>query len=164
VGTTLTRGLLDNPTALTDISLTMIAYMLLFGSALIAATILPMQSEAVLVTLLVGGDHSVAALVGVATIGNVLGSVLNWILGRYLLRFRHSRWFPVSEPRLMRAQGWYHRYGRWSLLASWVPIIGDPLTVVAGIMRAPFPSFLLLVTMAKAGRYLVLTALTLAWL
>ncbi|MDQ2095799.1 YqaA family protein [Rhodalgimonas zhirmunskyi] len=142
----------------------MTAYLLLFGSALIAATILPMQSEAVLVTLLIAGDHPATSLLLVATLGNALGSVINWYLGRYLLRFQGRRWFPASPRQLEQAQRWYHRFGRWSLLASWVPIIGDPLTVAAGLMREPFATFLLLVTLAKAARYLVLAGVTLSWL
>ncbi|MFX0545830.1 YqaA family protein [Roseovarius sp. S1116L3] len=142
----------------------MIAYFLLFGSALVAATILPMQSEAVLAALLIAGDHQVTGLLLVATVGNVLGSVINWALGRYLLRFRHRRWFPTSEGQLERAQNWYRRYGRWSLLGSWLPLVGDPLTVVAGVMREPIVPFLLLVTIAKGTRYIILARLTLAWL
>ena len=142
----------------------MIAYFGLFASALIAATILPMQSEAVLVGLVATGDYTVAVLLLVATVGNVLGAVINWWLGRYLLRFRDRRWFPVSQAQLTRAEGWYHRYGRWSLLGSWLPIIGDPLTVVAGVLREPIGTFLLLVTLAKGGRYVVLVMATLAWL
>lgn len=142
----------------------MIAYLSLFAAALVAATILPMQSEAVLVGLLATSTHPVAALILIATVGNVLGSVINWYLGRYLLNYKGRRWFPTSERQLARAQGWYHRYGRWSLLGSWLPLIGDPLTVVAGIMREPLGPFLILVTIAKASRYLVLAAVTLAWL
>ena len=141
----------------------MIAYLGLFLSALLAATILPMQSEAVLVGLLVAERGSVAVLLLVATVGNVLGGVINWALGRFLLHFQHKRWFPVSDQQLDRAQNWYRRYGRWSLLVSWVPIIGDPITVVAGVMREPIASFLVLVTLAKGTRYLVLAAVTLAW-
>lgn len=142
----------------------MIGYAGLFLSALVAATLLPMQSEAVLAGLLLGGSHSVAVLLAVATIGNVLGAVINWALGRFLMRFRDRRWFPASDAQMARAEGWYRRYGRWSLLASWVPLVGDPLTVVAGVLREPFWIFLLLVTVAKAGRYLVLAAGVLAWL
>ena len=141
----------------------MIAYFGLFASALIAATILPMQSEAVLVGLLVAKKYSVVGLLLVATVGNVLGAVINWGLGRFLLRFRDRRWFPVSEQQLARAEEWYRRYGRWSLLGSWLPMIGDPLTVVAGVLREPIGPFLLLVTLAKFGRYLVLAMATLAW-
>ena len=142
----------------------MIAYIGLFGSAFIAATILPLQSEAVLVTLLVAGAHPVFVLIIVATVGNVLGSVVNWCLGRFLLRFKEKPWFPTSKGQLERAQNWYRRYGRWSLLGSWLPVVGDPLTVVAGVMREPLVPFLVLVTIAKGTRYLVLAALTLAWL
>ena len=92
----------------------MLAYVVLFASALVAATILPMQSEAVLAGLLAAGGHSATALIVVATVGNVLGSVINWVLGRYLLRFQDRRWFPASQAQLERAQGWYRRYGRWS--------------------------------------------------
>jgi membrane protein YqaA with SNARE-associated domain len=139
------------------------SYIGLFLAAFGAATLLPMQSEAVLVGMLLSGQYVASTLLAVATFGNVLGSALNWILGRSIERFRQKRWFPVSENKLEKAQQFYLRYGRWSLLLSWVPIIGDPLTVVAGVMREPFWSFLLLVTLAKGVRYLVLTAVTLGW-
>lgn len=139
------------------------SYLGLFLAAFGAATLLPMQSEAVLVGMLLSDQYVVSTLLAVATFGNVLGSVLNWMLGRSVERFRHKRWFPVSEGKLEKAQQSYLRHGRWSLLLSSVPIIGDPLTVVAGVMREPFWSFLLIVTLAKGVRYLVLTAATLGW-
>jgi membrane protein YqaA with SNARE-associated domain len=142
---------------------TLAAYGSLFLAALIAATILPAQSEAVLAGLLLGGDHSPALLVLVAGTGNVLGSAINWLLGRSVERFRERRWFPVSARTLERAGGWYRRYGWWSLLLSWVPVIGDPLTVAAGVLREPFPRFLLVVSVAKFGRYLLLAAVLLHW-
>nr|WP_262924667.1 YqaA family protein [Pseudomonas fluorescens] len=135
----------------------------MFVAAFGAATLLPMQSEAVLVGMLVSDRYCVSTLLAVATVGNVLGSALNWLLGRSVERFRHKCWFPVSESKLEKAQQSYLRYGRWSLLLSWVPIIGDPLTVVAGVMREPLWSFLLIVTLAKGVRYLVLTAVTIGW-
>lgn len=140
------------------------AYGGLFLAALVAATILPAQSEAVLAGLLAAGRHSPALLVLVAGIGNVLGSVVNWLLGRGVERFRNARWFPVSARNLDRAAGWYRKYGWWSLLLSWMPIIGDPLTVAAGVMREPFARFLLVVTIAKFGRYIVLAAILLHWI
>ena len=140
------------------------AYFGLFTAAFAAATLIPAQSEAVLVGLLVKGSASPGMLLAVATLANVLGSLLNWLLGRRVERLGHKRWFPVSEQQLERAQQRYHRYGRWSLLLSWVPIIGDPLTVVAGTLREPLWSFLLLVTLAKGGRYLLLAGVTLGWL
>lgn len=139
------------------------SYVGLFLAAFGAATLLPMQSEAVLVGMLLSDRYVVSTLLAVATFGNVLGSALNWILGRSIERLRHKRWFPVSESKLEKARNSYLRYGRWSLLLSWVPIIGDPLTVVAGVMREPLWSFLLIVTLAKGVRYLVLTAVTLGW-
>lgn len=139
------------------------SYAGLFLAAFGAATLLPMQSEAVLVGMLLSGHYTAATLLLVATLGNVLGSLLNWMLGRSVERFRHKRWFPVSEAKLEKAQRFYLRYGRWSLLLSWVPIIGDPLTMVAGVMREPLWSFLLIVTFAKGMRYLLLTAATLGW-
>lgn len=140
------------------------AYLSLFLAGFVAATLLPAQSEALLAYFLADASLSVPVLLGVATVGNVLGSVVNWVCGRFLRRFQDRRWFPVSAKRLARAEAQYHRYGRWSLLASWMPIIGDPLTVVAGVMREPLASFLFIVTIAKAGRYLAVAALTLAWL
>lgn len=139
------------------------AYGGLFLSAFIAATLLPTASEAVLVGLLLVGDQPVGMLLLAATVGNVLGAVVNWVLGRWIERFKDRPWFPVKASSLKRTQGWYQRYGKWSLLLSWAPVIGDPLTVVAGIMREPFPVFLLLVTVSKLGRYLVLTAITLGF-
>lgn len=139
------------------------AYGGLFLAAFAAATILPAQSEAVLAGLLATGNHAPVLLVLVAGIGNVLGSVVNWLLGRGIERFRGARWFPVGEKHLDRAGNWYRNYGWWSLLLSWLPVVGDPLTVAAGIMREPFARFLIVVTIAKFGRYIVLAALVLRW-
>ena len=143
--------------------LTLSGYLGLFLTSFIAATFLPLQSELVLVSLLLTGDFAVVTLLVVATSGNVLGSLVNWLLGLYVLRWRDRRWFPVSQARLAQAQQAYARYGFWSLLLSWVPVIGDPLTLAAGVMREPLWRFLLMVTLAKAGRYLALIMLTLNW-
>jgi len=139
-------------------------YIGLFMAALLAATILPMQSEAVLVGLLLTGEYPVVALLTVASCGNILGAALNWWLGRGIEHFRHRSWFPVNEDRLTQAQHWYRRYGKWSLVLCWMPVIGDPLTVVAGVMREPLPIFLLIAGSAKIARYLVLASITLGWL
>lgn len=137
------------------------AYAALFLAAFVAATLLPAQSESVLAGLLVAGGHSPVLLVLVAGVGNVLGSLVNYVLGRAALRFRDRRWFPAGPAALERASRWYGRYGRWSLLLSWAPLVGDPLTVAAGIMREPLWSFLLLVATAKFARYALLAAVTL---
>ena len=142
----------------------MVSYGALFLSALMAASFLPMQSEAVLIGLLVARQEPVASLLVIATLGNVLGAVVNWVLGRALRRFEGRAWFPASQEQLQRAQRWYLRYGRWSLLGSWLPIVGDPITVVAGALRESFWPFVALVTLAKGGRYIVLTAMTVPWL
>jgi membrane protein YqaA with SNARE-associated domain len=135
------------------------AYLGLFITAFGAATLLPLQSEAVLVGLLSTGKFQVAALIAVATLGNVLGACVNWLLGRYIETWQDKPWFPFRPEQIGRVQVHYHRYGRWSLLMSWMPIIGDPLTLIAGVMREPFPSFLLLVTLAKLARYVFLAVI-----
>jgi membrane protein YqaA with SNARE-associated domain len=135
-------------------------YGALFVVAFGAATLLPLQSEALLTGLLMA-DYAPALLVAVASVGNVLGSTVNWGLGRQVERFRHRRWFPANQAQLDRARGWYQRYGKWSLLLSWVPVIGDALTVVAGVMREPLSTFLVLVTIAKVGRYIALATVVL---
>lgn len=135
------------------------AYLGLFLAAFLAATILPAQSEALLISLILSENYATYLLVLVATCGNCLGSVVNWWLGRYLEHFQTKSWFPIQTNQLRSAQNFYQRYGWWSVLLSWLPIIGDPLTVIAGMMRMPFWSFLSLVIVAKGGRYLVL-----AWL
>jgi len=128
------------------------AYLLLFASAFLAATILPFYSEVVLFSMLRDGGDPVA-LVAVATLGNTLGAVVNWALGRYLLHFQDRRWFYFSREQIDKAQRWYQRYGFWSLLFAWLPIGGDALTLIAGIMKVRLPLFLLLVGTGKGLRY-----------
>jgi len=138
-------------------------YVGLFAISFFAATLFPAQSEAVLLGLLVAGDHSPGILLLVASTGNVLGSCMNWLLGVLLARFEGRDWFPIKRSQLARAEAWYHHYGRWSLLLSWLPLIGDPLTVVAGVLREPLSSFLALVSAAKIARYLAIFAIYKGW-
>jgi len=140
-----------------------VIYLGLFAAAFVAATLLPAQSEGVLAGLIVAG-HAPLWLVLVASLGNVLGSLLNWWLGREAMRFSDRRWFPVKPAALARARAWYGRYGRWSLLLSWMPVIGDPLTLAAGAMREPLRAFVPLVALAKTGRYAVVAAVAARYL
>jgi membrane protein YqaA with SNARE-associated domain len=135
----------------------------LFVTCLAAGSIVPIPSEAAFVGLILTEDFAVWTLVAIATAGNVTGATINWLLGLGASRFEGRRWFPVSAVALDRARHWYHRYGRWSLLMSWVPIVGDPLTIAAGVMREPLWSFLLLTVTAKLARYLLVAAAALTW-
>jgi membrane protein YqaA with SNARE-associated domain len=138
------------------------AYAGLFTTALVAATILPAQSEILLAALLVAGEQNPVLLVAFASLGNVLGSIVNWGLGRFLIHLRHRRWFPLKPEVFDRAVGWYNRYGLWSLLLAWLPVVGDPLTVVAGALRVDLLRFTALVAIGKVGRY-VFIALSVLW-
>ncbi len=126
----------------------------LFLSAFLSATLLPGSSEALLTGLVVSGRGAPLLLLAAAVMGNVLGSLVNWICGRFLAAFRDRKWFPVSPRRYAQAAGWFERYGVWSLLFAWAPVVGDPLTVIAGAFRVGFLPFLLLVTIGKLVRYL----------
>ncbi len=133
----------------------------LFAAAFGAATILPFQSEVVFVGLQLNGAAAIWLLILVASIGNILGAVVNYVLGLGAERLRGSRWFPASEKQLDRAQGWWQRYGVWTLLLSWAPL-GDAFTVIAGVARVKLWVFLALVSIAKTGRYAVLAWATAA--
>lgn len=132
----------------------MTALLLLFLSAFGAATLLPLQSEAVLLGLLMNGSHEAGMLIAAASLGNILGSCVNWWLGLKIEHYKDKKWFPVSPEKMQQAQGIYRKYGFWSLLLSWVPVIGDPITLIAGLLKESFPRFLLMVSIAKIGRYL----------
>src|ERR1051325_4222625 len=117
----------------------------LFLASFLSATVFPFQSEVVLFGILLTPHYAAWLLVLVASLGNVLGSCANWLMGRLLARFEDRPWFPVKRDTVAKAEGWYRRYGRRSLLLSWAPVVGDPLTIVAGVLREPFPVFLALV-------------------
>ena len=136
------------------------AYLSLFFAAFLAATIIPAQSEAGLSALILAKNHSVVVLVLVAAAGNIMGATVNWCLGRWLDNFNDRKWFPINPKYLARATSWYRKYGRWSLLLSWIPFIGDPITVAAGLLREPLISFLLIVGFAKTARYILVAAIS----
>ena len=132
--------------------------LLLFLSAFGAATLLPLQSEAVLLGLLVQNKQHAVLLIAVASLGNILGSCVNWYLGLKIEHYKNKKWFPVSADKMLKAQKTYQKYGYWSLLLSWVPIIGDPITLIAGLLKENLVRFLLMVSIAKIGRYLFVYA------
>jgi len=136
----------------------MTAYLGLFFSAFLAATLLPAYSEVVFASLMTAGFDPLALLVW-ASAGNTLGAAVNWALGRYLLHFQDRRWFPFRENSLGAAQRWFNRWGVWTLLFAWLPIGGDALTFIAGVMRIPFWLFLLLTAIGKTTRYAILLGL-----
>lgn len=135
----------------------------LFAAAFLAATVFPFQSELVLVGLLVAEPTHWATLLLVASVGNTLGSAVNWVLGRLIERYHDRAWFPVKARDYERVERWYARWGVWSLLFAWLPFGGDALTVVAGAMRTPLLPFLVLVAIGKTARYAVLVAATVGW-
>ena len=132
----------------------LLAYLSLFVSAFLAATLLPASSEVVLGGLVVQG-YTMGWLWVSATAGNTLGSVINGILGRQIHRFERRRWFPFSEQQLATARKRFDRYGKWSLLLGWLPVVGDPLTLIGGVMRVPWTEFVVLVAVGKGTRYAV---------
>ncbi len=132
----------------------------LFVSAFVSATLVPMSSEVVLAALIAAQGVDAVLLVLVATAGNTLGALVNWLLGRFCLRWRDSKWFPVRADRLEKGVEWFRRYGVWSLLLAWLPIVGDPITFVAGMARVRLPLFLLLVALGKGARYAVVGAVS----
>lgn len=127
----------------------------------LAATLLPASSEVTLAALVQQAVGDPWLLLVFASIGNTGGSVVNWMMGRFLRHYQDRRWFPVSEKQVDRASNWFARFGLWSLLFAWLPVIGDPLTAVAGLLRVPFLPFLILVAIGKTARYLVIVLLAL---
>lgn len=128
---------------------------LLFLSAFIAATLLPVGSEVALYALLQKGFDPLV-LVLVATLGNTGGAILNWLLGMYLHSLKNKRWFYFNEKQVTRAQIYFRRYGQYSLLLAWLPVVGDLLTLAAGVFNMRLIPFVLLVGTGKMLRYAVI--------
>lgn len=139
-----------------------LGYLTLFLTAFGAATILPGFSEVTFATLLLQSPDDWPMLLIVATTGNTLGGIANWVLGRFLLHWQDRKWFPVSPQHLARASRLFQKYGYALLLLSWLPVIGDPITLAAGVLRARFLPALVLILIGKAARYGVLAWATLA--
>jgi len=130
----------------------------LFFSALVSSTLFPGGSEALLLYRLHEGGDAMA-LVLIATVGNVLGSLITYAMGRLGNEVVHRKWLRMDETKVARAEHWFGKYGQASLLFAWLPIVGDPLCLVAGLLKSPMLWFIVLVTIGKAARYSVL-----AWL
>ena len=135
-------------------------YLSIFVVSFLAATILPASSELTFAGLLKLKDYNSLVLLFSASIGNILGSVFNWLLGYYLFKYSTNKWFPFKQNQINQASNWFKRFGVWSLFFAWVPIIGDPLTFVAGILKVKFSIFLILVSIGKVSRYLFIFYLT----
>ena len=137
----------------------MITYFSLFLISFLAATILPLSSELALASLLNQNEYNSFILIVTASLGNILGSIFNWLLGFYLFKYINKKWFPFKENQINIASKRFNKFGSWSLLFAWVPIIGDPLTFVAGVLKINFLLFLALVTVGKISRYFFVYAL-----
>ena len=130
-------------------------YLSLFAISFLAATILPFSSELTLAGLIATSDYDNLLLLIVASFGNVLGSLVNWALGSYSRNLTTKKWFPFKETQIERSSKWFRKFGKWSLLFAWVPVVGDPITLVAGILRVKFIDFIILVAIGKVSRYLI---------
>ena len=131
-------------------------YLSLFVISFLAATILPFSSELTLAGLIVTSNYENLLLLIVASFGNVLGSVVNWALGFYSRNLSSKKWFPFKETQIEKSSKWFRKFGKWSLLFAWVPVLGDPLTLIAGLLRVKFLHFIVLVAIGKVSRYLVI--------
>ncbi|WP_420935861.1 YqaA family protein [Alteromonas sp. A081] len=132
-----------------------LGYAGMFVSAFLAATILPFSSEIVITALYSNGLPG-WGLLFVASSGNILGALVNYALGFKFGRVVATKILRISEKAFLRASRFFTRWGKWSLLLCWVPIIGDPITLVAGVLRSNFWFFFCVVAMAKTARYSLL--------
>ena len=130
-------------------------YLSLFSISFLAATVLPFSSELTLAGLISTSNYDNLLLLVVASFGNVLGSVFNWSLGFYSRNLSTKKWFPFKKTQIERSSKWFSKFGKWSLLFAWLPIVGDPLTFVAGLLRVRFLDFIILVAIGKVSRYLI---------
>ena len=130
----------------------------LFLASFLAATLIPLSSEVALGAMAMAEPDAKWTLLAVASFGNTLGAVVNWALGVWILKFEKARWFPFKTEDIEKAQTRFGRWGVWALLASWVPVIGDPITFAAGVLRVRFFVFLGLVALAKTVRYAIVVS------
>jgi len=133
-----------------------VIYLSLFTISFLAATILPFSSELTLAGLIATSNYDNLLLLIFASFGNVLGSVVNWALGFYSRNLTTKKWFPFKDKQIENSSKWFNKLGKWSLLFAWVPVIGDPLTLAAGLFRVKFIEFVILVTIGKFSRYFLI--------
>lgn len=134
----------------------MMSYFSLFISAFLAATLLPISSEIFLASLVLSGKYDLMWLWTWATVGNVTGSMINWVLGRYFIRLVDKSELSKSQSNIDKAKKMFLKYGTWTLLLTWLPVIGDPLSFIAGVFRVPIFLFILLVSLGKGVRYFII--------
>lgn len=137
------------------------AYAAIFTVSLLASTLLPLGSEWLLVALLLNGFSPLATVI-VATAGNTLGACTTYAVGRYGGHALAARWLSIKQADLERSQKLYARYGCWTLLFSWLPVIGDPLCAFSGFFKMRLPLFAGLVLTGKLARYSAVAWLTLS--
>jgi membrane protein YqaA with SNARE-associated domain len=140
--------------------LTTHGYPALFLLSFLASTLLPLGSEWLLAALLLKGFDPTLS-VAVATLGNTLGALTTYGIGFWGGPVLIGRVLRIDEAARRRAERFYARYGVWSLLLSWVPVLGDPLCLVGGLLRVGFGRFFLLVAAGKLARYVGVALLTL---
>jgi len=131
-------------------------YISLFFLSFLAATIIPFSSEVGLLSYMALGKFNNELLLIFASLGNILGSCINYVLGLYIIRFKTKLWFPFKDNQILKATNWFNRFGVYSLFFAFLPIVGDPLTLIAGIFRVSFIKFIILVSLGKIFRYLLI--------
>lgn len=127
----------------------------LFTAAFLAATILPLSSEALLLLIIASSDQIMIPVL-IASAGNVAGSFCNYFLGWKGNRLVLNKFFRLTDEEIEKASQRFIKYGSFSMLFAWIPIIGDPLTVVAGLFKMNIWIFTILVSIGKFGRYVIL--------
>ena len=134
-------------------------YLSIFAAAFVSATLLPTASEILLLKMAMSGHSDILLLLIFASFGNILGSAVNWALGFFSSQLANKRWFPMRASSLAIASNWFNKFGIWALIFSWVPFVGDPLTFLAGVLRVHFFKFIILVSIGKIFRYVLVLKL-----
>jgi membrane protein YqaA with SNARE-associated domain len=134
-------------------------YLSIFAAAFVSATLFPTASEILLLKMAMAGHSDILFLLIFASFGNILGSVVNWALGFFFSQLANKRWFPMRASSLAIASNWFNKFGIWTLIFSWVPFVGDPLTFLAGVLRVNFFKFIILVSIGKIFRYVLVLKL-----